>query len=95
MVYFATTQNENSAVYFDIHTALRGQNEVCFSGIIGDGFYEGEVLVSMGHRDSVTFLDAWTGSSDFNEFKERIDIGVIKSSLLTALKQHPFPCGKN
>lgn len=95
MFYFATTQNDNSAIYFDIHSSLRSQNEVNLSGILGDGYYEGEVLVSMGQNDSVTFLDAWTGSIDFNEFKERIDIGEIKSALLAILKQPLFTCPKN
>ena len=66
MIYIGTTQDNGSAIYFDIHAAERQGRGMRFCGTLGDGSYEGEVLVEVGSNDCVTFADAWLGGYGFS-----------------------------
>lgn len=89
MIYIATTEDNGSAIYFDIHAAERQGRGMRFSGTIGDGCYEGEVLVEVGRTDSVTFADAWLGGSGFSEFMERCRSDVLELALLDSVREMP------
>lgn len=90
MVYVGTTDDNGSAIYFDIHSAERLGKCVCISGTIGDGSYEGEVLVELGNSESVTFADAWLRNDGFSEFVDRCDLSLLKSALIDSLREMPF-----
>jgi len=90
MVYIGTTENNSSAIYFDVHFAERRGRGLSVSGTIGDGCYEGEVLVEIGSCDSVTFADAWLGGSGFAEFMSRCGAGVLERALLETVHEMPF-----
>ena len=87
MIYIGTTEDSGSAIYFDIHAAERQGRGVRISGTIGDGCYEGEVLVEVGHSESVTFADAWLGGSGFSEFMERCSSDVLEIALLDSVRE--------
>ena len=85
MIYIGTTEDNGSAIYFDIHTAEQQGRGMRICGTLGDGCYEGEVLVEIGNSDCVTFADAWLGGSGFSEFMGRCSADVLKRALLPCL----------
>ena len=89
MIYIGTTQNNGSAIYFDIYAAEQQGHDVRFCGILGDGLYEGEVLVEVGRHDCVTFADAWLGGTGFSEFMERCSSEVLERALLDSVREMP------
>ncbi len=90
MIYIGTTENNGSAIYFDIYATERQGRSMCISGTIGDSCYEGEVLVEIGRNDSVTFADAWLGGSGFSEFIDRCGSDVLQSALLESIREMPL-----
>lgn len=90
MIYIGTTADNGSAIYFDIHTTERQGRGMRFCGTIGDGCYEGEVLVEVGRSDSVTFVDAWLGGCGFREFVERCGFESLEHALLDSVRELPL-----
>ncbi|MGK2906419.1 MAG: hypothetical protein ACSLFH_08765 [Desulfuromonadales bacterium] len=90
MIYIGTSENSGSAIYFDIYAAERQGRSLRISGIIGDGCYEGEVLVELGRSESVTFADAWLGGAGFVEFLHRCGSDVLKQALLESAREMPL-----
>ena len=90
MIYIGTTQDNGSAIYFDIHAAERQGRGMRFCGTLGDGSYEGEVLVEIGSNDCVTFADAWLGGSGFRAFMDRCSAEVLERALLDSVREMPF-----
>lgn len=90
MIYIGTTEDNGSAIYFDIHAAELQGRGMRISGTIGDGCYEGEVLVEVGRSDSVTFADAWLGGSGFSEFLGRCSVDALERALLDSVREMPF-----
>jgi len=94
MIYIGTTEDNGSAIYFDIHSAERQGRGIRFSGTVGDGSYEGEVLVEVGRSESVTFADAWLGGSGFSEFIDRCGTAMLEDALLESVREMPFFCSR-
>lgn len=107
MIYIGTTEDNGSAIYFDIYAAERQGRGLRISGTVGDGCYEGEVLVEVGRNDSVTFADAWLGGTGFKEFITRCRSDVLEMALLDSVRElpifhsraalphvHAIPCGE-
>jgi hypothetical protein len=90
MIYIGTTESNGSAIYFDIYSAERQGRGMRISGTIGDGCYEGEVLVEIGRDDSVTFADAWLGGSGFSEFMSRCSSDILERALLDSVREMPI-----
>lgn len=90
MIYIGTTDNNGSAIYFDIHSAVKRNGGISVSGTIGDGSYEGEVLVEIGRNETVTFADAWLGGDGFRDFLARCDVAGIEKTLLESLREMPL-----
>lgn len=90
MIYIGTTEESGSAIYFDIYSAVRQGRGMSISGTVGDGCYEGEVLVEVGRSESVTFADAWLGGSGFVEFMARCNSDVLEQSLLESVREMPL-----
>jgi len=86
MVYIGTSQEQGQAIYFDIHAIrkVRQGLEVC--GTVGDGCYEGEVLVECGSIDEVTFVDSWLGGAGLSGFLRRCDEGLLRQALIEAAR---------
>jgi hypothetical protein len=89
MIYIGTTEDNGSAIYLDVHAAERQGCGMRFSGTIGDGCYEGEVLVEIGQTDCVTFADAWLGGSGFSEFIHRCGSDALERALLESVREMP------
>ncbi len=85
MVWLDVAGNNGSALYFvtDRVERMLGRGAAGFSvtGIVGDGQYEGEVIVEVGARAEVTYVDAWLAAGDFDAFEKRIDIDRVTAAL--------------
>ena len=90
MIYIGTTDTNESAIYFDVYSAVKHNGGVSVSGTIGDGCYEGEVVVEIGGNESVTFADAWLGGSGFSEFLDRCNVASIEEALIESLRELPL-----
>ncbi len=89
MIYIATAESDGSAIYFDIHAAERKGGGLRVSGMVGDGSYEGEVLVETGHEVAVTFADAWLGGAGFREFLRRCGPRQLEAALVESVLNLP------
>ena len=90
MIYIGTTEDNGSAIYFDIHSVERQGRGVRVSGTLGDGCYEGEALVEIGYNEAVTFADAWLGGAEFVEFLSRCRVELLERELLEAVRELPL-----
>lgn len=90
MIYIGTTRNSGCAIYFDIYAAVRQGRGLRISGTIGDGCYEGEVLVEVGLSESVTFADAWLNGSGFVEFLDRCGVDALEKALIESVRELPL-----
>jgi len=85
MVWLDVMGNDGNSLYFvtDRIERLPGTRAAGFavSGILGDGRYEGEVIIEVGDRSAVTFVDAWLASRDFNRFAASIDRERVTAAL--------------
>ncbi len=92
MVWLDVTGNDGNALYFvtdriERRPAADGAG-FSVSGLLGDGCYEGEVLVEVGKNPAVTFVDDWLARADFSSFAARIDrerVDVALTELATGL----------
>ncbi|MGW8312150.1 MAG: hypothetical protein ACWGOL_02840 [Desulfuromonadales bacterium] len=90
MIYIGATTNNGSAIYFDVYAEESQKRGRRVSGLIGDGCYEGEVLVETGCDDCVTFADAWLGGSGFAEFLSRCGADQLERALLDTVREMPY-----
>lgn len=90
MIYIGSTEDNGSAIYFDIHSVERQGRGLRVSGTLGDGCYEGEVLVEVGRNDAVTFADAWLGGAEFDEFLTRCRRDILEQALLETVRDMPL-----
>ncbi|MDH3453886.1 MAG: hypothetical protein OEL80_01985 [Desulfuromonadales bacterium] len=90
MIYIGTTRYSGSAIYFDIYATVRQGRGMRISGTVGDGCYEGEVLVEVGRSESVTFADAWLNGSGFVEFLDRCGADALEKALLESVREMPL-----
>jgi len=85
MIYLDTMETEAQGLYLDIHTVERRGRGVVVSGTVGDGFYEGDVLIDMGAGCDVTFVDHWLGGNGFAPFLDRWGADALRRALLKAV----------
>ncbi len=91
MIYIDTVESEGQGVYFDTHSVERCDNGVKICGMVGDGYYEGEVLIELGRDAEVTFVDQWLGNADeAASFLLRCGNDRIRAALVQAALQIPL-----
>jgi hypothetical protein len=86
MIYIETTECDGSAIYFDIHAAEQAGRGLRVCGTVGDGQYEGEVLVEVGSSSEVTFADAWLGGAGLVDFLRRCGTETLESALIDVVR---------
>jgi len=88
MIVLHLEQELSASPYFDIHHAQRCDAKASgwvFSGTLGDGWYEGEVSVTVGPQSSVAFADEWFDPAALREFFARIDREQLCNALYNAV----------
>jgi len=82
MIYIGTDSESGGGIYLDVHTVVRSRRGQELTAVIGDGHYEGEVLIALGARLEVTFVDAlWGDASGLRSFLEHYGEEKIRADL--------------
>lgn len=85
MVWLNATECNGSALYLDLFRTERrvgnGEARYAFSGILGDGGFEGEVLVEVGRTVDVVFADAWLDPAALTAFFSRVSRTEVEAAL--------------
>ncbi len=88
MIVLQLEQEVAASPYFIIHhqelSSLEASTWV-ISGILGDGWYEGEVAVEIGAHQGITFADEWFNRLALKDFFNRVDRDQICAALYQAL----------
>lgn len=95
MIVLRLEQEVAASPYFVIHhqeESVFGAPTRVVSGILGDGWYEGEVAVEIGERQGVTFADEWFDRAGLQEFFDRVGRDQICSALYQALASVDNKC---
>ena len=94
MICLTVEHATGSPLYFDIHHVARqcrGEDEsYLVSGTLGDGLYEGEVLVEKGDIECVTFADDFLAPGMVAELFARIDRQEVVDRLSEAVREMTF-----
>lgn len=86
MIYLCNSEQGNLAVYLDVHALERQERGFALSGILGDGHYEGDIMVEVGVEVDITFADLWLNRAGLETFFDRIDRGTVESALAEAAR---------
>lgn len=90
MIVLKLNQETAGTVYFDIHHLHlhqeKDQARYVASGILGDGWYEGEVAVTLGYPWQVTFADEWLDRGALQEFFSRVAREEVCAALAATLE---------
>lgn len=94
MLYLYNADATGNVVYLDIHAVEMKESGrekgFSLSGIVGDGLYEGEVLMEVGEDIEVTFVDAWLGGQGFGDFLRRVGRDALHRALEKAAGEMTF-----
>ena len=94
MIVLGIHQETAGAVYFDIHHLQVRQQEkghlYVASGILGDGWYEGEISVTFGEEMEVTFADEWLDQASMRDFFSRVAREEVCAALAETLGHVQF-----
>lgn len=86
MVWLNMLEEDGYALYFDIYHTERnsgcGHPGYSFSGVLGDGHFEGEVQIEIGRFASVTFADEWLNPAPLAAFFQRSPRRQVEAALL-------------
>jgi len=86
MFYIGAESEGGCGIYLDVHAIERDDHGQRISAIIGDGHYEGEVLIVLGQDFEVTFLDAlWGKIESVTVFFDRHGEDKLRNDLEHAL----------
>lgn len=88
MIYIGTTEADGQAIYLDIHAVERRGQDLRVSALIGDGCYEGEVLVECAAQPCITFADAWLGGTGLTEFLQRSGTRWLQQQLVASVRDY-------
>ena len=87
MLVLTLGEQTGETVYLDIHHAEwrqhTGAAHWAVSALLGDGWYEGEVLIESGEQVQVTFADEWIGHYQIGELFDRVG----RENLLGAIRE--------
>lgn len=87
MLVLTLGEQTGETVYLDIHHAewrqRTGAPHWAVSALLGDGWYEGEILIEAGEQVQVTFADEWIGHSQIGELFNRVG----RENLLVAIRE--------
>ncbi len=85
MVWLNMVADNGSGLYLDISGVEQrrspGGAVLAISGLVGDGRYEGQVLIEVGSRVEVTFVDQWLDPAELKEFFSRVERDEVERAL--------------
>lgn len=86
MFYIGNQAEGGCGIYLDVHNMERNRRGTNLVGIIGDGHYEGEVIIEVVERPEITFVDElWGDRSALRAFLDRHGEEKIRADLQQAV----------
>jgi hypothetical protein len=89
MIILNLNRETAGTVYFDIHHfhlhQEKDQARYVASGTLGDGWYEGEIAVTLDDPWQVTFADEWLDREALQEFFRRVAKEEVCAALAATL----------
>ncbi len=93
MIWLDLMTEGGQGLYFDAWKRERrrtGQGGELVSGLLGDGSYEGEVLVELaGDGCDLTFVDSFLAPAALRDFLSRVSVEALKAALQESLAGSP------
>jgi len=85
MIYLdSLLTDEGLGVYFEIYSIEQRQEMTLVTGMVGDGYYEGGLLLEVGDRVELTFFDEWLGGDGLSAFFRRYGNESLRRSIVMA-----------
>lgn len=86
MIYLCNSEYGNLAVYLDVHAMERQEKGFALSATLGDGHYEGDVMVEVGVDVDIAFADRWLDRAGLEGFFDRVDQRTVEAALADAAR---------
>lgn len=82
MVWLNATDENGNGLYLNIYRVEQRGGE-CFAlhGTVGDGFYEGDVLVEIANAVKITFADQWLHRRALEDFFARAGRSSVEGAI--------------
>lgn len=90
MVTIETGTATGATLYLDIHHAELTPAGVRLCAILGDGWYEGEVILEVGEEIALTFADLYLDEGKIRPFLRRTDRGELERAVGAAVGPMKF-----
>lgn len=100
MLVLPLREQNGAAIYLDIHHVEWRQKggawQYAVSALLGDGWYEGEVLIEAGDRVQLTFADEWLGGGEIRDLFRRVSRESLQQAVreLFAEQAEEIPFGR-
>lgn len=92
MIYIGNQTDGGCSIYLDVHAMERERGGIQVSAVIGDGSYEGDVLIHLGSTLQVTFVDElWGDLRGLRTFLDRHGKERILEDLKDTLSEELSP----
>ncbi len=93
MICLSVAENTHATIYLDVHHVeknSRNPETFSVSGTLGDGPYEGEVLLEISDDVEVTFVDSWMDQKSLRRFFDRNGREMVCAALREAANSMVF-----
>ncbi len=80
----------DSSVYLDIYHVEKTRDGFQLSATLGDGWYEGEVVILSGGSVEVTFVDALLAEARLRSFFARVEPAELRHAIAEAVGSMTF-----
>ncbi len=90
MITIEAATAAETMLYLDVHHGEMTQRGIRLCAILGDGWYEGEVILELGEEVEVTFADLYLDEGKIRPFLQRVGRGELESSIALAVSRLLF-----
>ncbi len=94
MIHLNLMVQDGGAIYLDLQRIeIRRERTGEFfalTGTLGDGLYEGQVLLEIGEGVEVTFVDDWLGGPDLRRLFQRVERERVEAALIAMTSEMRF-----
>lgn len=91
MIALDLEKDTASALYLDVHhVEITDNRELRLCALLGDGWYEGEVLIEIGTQVRVTLADLYLDEEGIRPFLERVGRESLERAVTAAVTRMRF-----
>lgn len=91
MIALDLEKDAASALYLDVHhVEMTATRELRLCALLGDGWYEGEVLIEVGAQVRLTLADLYLDEASIRPFLERVGREPLERAIAAAVTRMRF-----